>query len=153
MAERLFFVDDSGSAHQLELSPFAKEDDLQALLANNPEILGVIDEEPRKFLLVRREMSVPDAEGPRGRWSVDHLFLHTEGVPTLVETKRSSDTRLRREMVGQMLDYAANGLTYWPTGTIGEMFEARCEQEDSDADEVISRFAGRTAGGRDSDRQ
>jgi hypothetical protein len=29
-------------------------------------------------------------------------------VPTLVEVKRSSDTRIRREVVGQMLDYAAN---------------------------------------------
>jgi hypothetical protein len=29
-----------------------------------------------------------------------------------VEVKRSSDTRLRREMVGQMLDYVANGLRH-----------------------------------------
>jgi hypothetical protein len=31
-------------------------------------------------------------------------------VPTLLEVKRSSDTRIRREVVGQMLDYAANGV-------------------------------------------
>jgi hypothetical protein len=30
------------------------------------------------------------------------------GVPTLVEVKRSSDTRARREVVARMLDYAAN---------------------------------------------
>jgi hypothetical protein len=35
-------------------------------------------------------------------------------VPTLVEVKRSDDTRIRREVVGQMLDYAANGVVYWP---------------------------------------
>jgi hypothetical protein len=33
------------------------------------------------------------------------------GVPTLVEVKRSSDTRGRREVVAQMLDYAANAKT------------------------------------------
>jgi len=45
-------------------------------------------------------------------------------VPTFVETKRSSDTRIRREIVGQMLDYAANGLVYWPADAIRERFEA-----------------------------
>ena len=47
------------------------------------------------------------------RWSLDHLFLDQDGVPTLVEVKRSSDTRIRREVVGQMLDYAANGVANW----------------------------------------
>ena len=32
----------------------------------------------------------------------------------LVECKRASDTRTRREVVAQMLDYAANGTQYWP---------------------------------------
>ena len=31
-------------------------------------------------------------------------------MPTLVEVKRSSDTRIRREVVGQMLHYAANAV-------------------------------------------
>jgi hypothetical protein len=35
-----------------------------------------------------------------------------------VEVKRSSDTRIRREVVGQMLDYAANGVKYWPLATL-----------------------------------
>jgi len=42
--------------------------------------------------------------------SLDHLFLDEAGVPTLVEVKRSSDTRARREMVAQMLDYFNNEL-------------------------------------------
>ena len=47
------------------------------------------------------------------RWSVDHLLLDQDAIPTLVEVKRSSDSRIRREVVGQMLDYAANAVTYW----------------------------------------
>ena len=35
-------------------------------------------------------------------------------LPTLVEVKRSTDTRIRREVVGQMLDYAANAVVYLP---------------------------------------
>ena len=42
--------------------------------------------------------------------------------PTLVEVKRSSDTRERREVVGQMLDYAANAVVYWPIETIRARF-------------------------------
>ena len=38
-----------------------------------------------------------------------HVKSVLKEFPTLVEVKRSSDTRIRREVVGQMLDYAANG--------------------------------------------
>jgi hypothetical protein len=59
-------------------------------------------------------MSIPDTADGTGRFSLDHLFLDQEGIPTFVECKRASDTRGRREVVAQMLDYAANGVQYWP---------------------------------------
>lgn len=43
------------------------------------------------------------------RWSADHLLLDQFGVPIIVEVKRA-----RREVVGQMLEYAANATRYWP---------------------------------------
>ena len=49
---------------------------------------------------------------------LDHLFLDQDGIPTIVETKRSSDNRLRREVVAQMLDYASNALIYLPVEEI-----------------------------------
>ena len=61
-----------------------------------------------------------------GRWSIDHLFLEQDAIPTLVEVKRSSDTRIRREVVGQMLDYAANGVRYWADGALRQLFERTC---------------------------
>jgi hypothetical protein len=42
-------------------------------------------------------------------WSLDHLVVDQDAVPTFVEVKRASDTPARREVVAQMLDYAANG--------------------------------------------
>jgi hypothetical protein len=44
-------------------------------------------------------------------------------VPTLIEVKRQSDTRLRREVVGQMLDYAANAVVYWRIDQLRAEFE------------------------------
>jgi hypothetical protein len=41
-----------------------------------------------------------------------------------VEVKRSTDTRLRREVVGQMLDYAANAVVYSPVEHLIEHFRA-----------------------------
>ncbi len=95
-------------------------------LPKYPDLLGggqMNAGEPRRWLLVRRELGVPGGEGERSRWSLDHLFIDQDGVPTLVEVKRSSDTRLRREVVGQMLDYAANGVKYWPVAELRTDFE------------------------------
>lgn len=44
------------------------------------------------------------------------------GFPVLVELERATDTRLRREVVGQMLDYAANGTAHWKAGVIAASF-------------------------------
>ncbi|MBA1147488.1 hypothetical protein H0Z60_10535 [Ectothiorhodospiraceae bacterium WFHF3C12] len=55
---------------------------------------------------------------------MDHLFVDQDGIPTFVEVKRRGDTRLRREVVGQMLDYAANAVSYWTRDTIHRAFES-----------------------------
>ena len=114
---------------QLRSELYESEDQLQGLLEANPELLlGETAESDRasKYLLVRREAGVPEADGGSDRWFLDHLFLDAEGVPTLVEVKRASDGRIRREVVGQMLDYAANILAHWPPERMRGEFEARC---------------------------
>jgi hypothetical protein len=68
------------------------------------------------------------------------LFVDQDAVPTIVEVKRSTDTRIRREVVGQMLDYAANAVVYWPVETIRAEFEAHHE----DPQQVIADFLGDT---------
>ncbi|HEV2970208.1 MAG TPA: hypothetical protein VGY55_09475 [Pirellulales bacterium] len=85
-------------------------------------------------------MGIPDEEGGSGRWSLDHLFLDQDGIPTLVEVKRSNDTRIRREVVGQMLDYAANAVVYWPVEQIRAEFKTRCVSNGHSAEQVIQEF-------------
>jgi hypothetical protein len=96
--------------------PYDTEDVLQLLLASYPDLLPgdqITPENPRRWLLVAREMGVPGDVDETDRWSLDHLFLDQDGRPTFVECKRASDTRSRREVVAQMLDYAANGIVHW----------------------------------------
>ena len=119
---------------------FSSEDAFQELLERYPGLLcgdAAGDESPRRWILVKREMEVADHEGGDGRWSLDHLFLDQDGIPTLVEVKRCSDTRLRREVVGQILDYAANAVVYWPIESIRAEFESRVNGEGGDPDAVI----------------
>ncbi len=129
----------------LEERRYDLEADLQQLLARYPDLLAgdqMDTATPRRWLLVRRELAIPDQQEGAGRWAVDHLFLDQDGVPTLVEVKRSTDTRIRREVVGQMLDYAANALAYWPVDNIRAHFEAECTIHGVDPDEKVSIFLG-----------
>ena len=130
---------------EMRESPYEAEEILQALIEKFPSLLAgdqYSGDTPRRWLLVDREAALPDDEDAGGRWSVDHLFLDQDAVPTLVEVKRSSDTRIRREVVGQMLDYAANGVVYWPLEQLRELFARRCERDGQDPDLVISEVAG-----------
>ncbi|MCC7355753.1 MAG: hypothetical protein IT330_18580 [Anaerolineae bacterium] len=114
---RIFLVGSSeDSLLPMVETAYPREDTLQTLLARYPDLLPgdqIDPEDPRRWLLVAREMGVPGDVTETGRWSLDHLFLDQDGIPTFVECKRASDTRGRREVVAQMLDYAANGIEYW----------------------------------------
>lgn len=107
------FVRQGLTMHVLTRSSFESEDLLQELIAKHPHVLAGAQisgdpAQPIRWLLVRREAAIPDTLGGAARWAVDHLLLDQDGRPTFVEVKRSNDTRIRREVVGQMLDYAAN---------------------------------------------
>lgn len=143
-SDGLFHIDRDGRLASLTVTPYAAEDVLQALLESHPDLLAggqMTPEEPRRWSLIRREHGVPDREAATGtRWSVDHLFVDQDAVPTLVEVKRSSDTRIRREVVGQMLDYAANGVRYWPVDDLRTSFESTQRGFERDPEEQIAQL-------------
>lgn len=145
MSRVIFLVDEADKLVEMRETEYDSEDLLQRLLASHPDLMAgdqINSKQPRRWLLVTREARIPDEEGASGRWSVDHLFLDQDAVPTLVEVKRSSDTRIRREVVGQLLDYAANAVVYWPIEHLRSRFEAVCEEASSDPDEQLALFLG-----------
>jgi hypothetical protein len=129
---------------EMRQQPYDSESVLQTLLAKYPSLLAgeQIAERPLRWLLVKREAGVPASEGGGGRWSLDHLFVDQDAVPTLVEVKRSDDTRIRREVVGQMLDYAANGVVYWPAERLRSDFLSRCATEQREPENVFRQSLG-----------
>jgi hypothetical protein len=127
----------------MQPTQFAAETDFQALLSRFPELLvgeQINPQEPRRWILVKREQSVTTNEIGASQWSVDHLFLDQDGIPTLVEVKRQTDSRIRREVVGQMLDYAANCRSYWSIEMLRAGFEQTCIQAESQSDEVLGKI-------------
>ncbi|AWN49541.1 hypothetical protein DK419_27030 [Methylobacterium terrae] len=140
----VFVLQDKDTLVPMQPEPFAAEVDFQTLLSKFPALLvgDQIDEDnPRRFLLVQQELPIGHEDAAR-RWSLDHLFLDQDGVPTLVEVKRQSDGRLRREVVGQMLDYASNFQASWTAEKMRSVFEATCIAAKAEGDAVLSEFLG-----------
>ena len=134
------FLRNGDTLTPLRRAPFESEDALQTMLAKYPDLLAgeqMDPQDPRRWLLIAREMGVPDSEGAPDRWSLDHLFVDQDAIPTLVEVKRASDTRIRREVVGQMLDYASNAVTFWPISVIRTIFEESVRSRGEEPERVI----------------
>jgi len=143
MSAGIYVIKDDGQLVEMKEKVYDSEDLLQKLIADYPNLLAgdqIDGAEPRRWLLVTREAPVPDRENGSARWSVDHLFLDQDGIPTFVEVKRSSDTRIRREVVGQMLDYAANAVVYWPMESIRSMFERQCQLNNDSSEAALVRI-------------
>ena len=139
----IFLIHDGGELVEMRESPYDSEDLLQSLIEKYPNLLAgdqIDGLQPRRWLLVSREISVPGEEGGVGR--LDHLFLDQDAIPTLIEVKRSSDTRIRREVVGQMLDYAANAGVYLPVDLIREKFNATCSMRQTDPEVELALVTG-----------
>jgi hypothetical protein len=155
VSDSIFLLGDDGVLTEVTSRPYASEADLQKLLADHVDLLPgaqVNRSSPRRWLLVKREAGIPNQEGGGDWWSVDHLVVDQDAIPTFVEVKRASDTRSRREVVAQMLDYAANGSTLWTQERLRAWFEgddpeaaaerlaAWLESADDDPDNVANGF-------------
>jgi hypothetical protein len=129
----VYSINKDGSAIALRIVRCKSEDtELQALLENNLDLLPgeqIDPENPRRWIMIRREMPVPDPTTGANRWNVDFFLADQDAIPTFVECKRHDDSRARREVVGQMLDYVANGHHYWKASEIMEFAQQSASKQ------------------------
>ena len=128
---------------------YATEEELQQLIATHPELLRgdqIDPDDPRRWLLLGREVGIPGGAGQSDRWSIDHVFIDHGAIPTFVEVKRSSDARIRREVVGQLIEYAANAKRYWAPGHLRHLCDTRLGKE---LDHAVRELCGSDAAARD----
>ena len=145
MAERIYNRSDDGSLDPLEEQPFSTEDELQALIAEHPELLDgeqIRPGDPRRWLLITREKGISQSSDTGARWSIDHLIVDQDAVPTLVEVKRGSNSEIRRQVVGQMLEYAAHAAQTWTADELRQTFEETAIADGLDPDQELDHMLG-----------
>ena len=143
MTERIYTRDRQGRLEPLEEERFAKEDELQALIAEHPEVLDgeqMRPGDPLRWILITREQGIAESSDAAARWSVDHLIVDQDAVPTLVEVKRGSNPEIRRAIVGQMLEYAAHAARTWNAETLRRAFEESTTTRGLDPGEELGKL-------------
>ena len=143
MAERIYSRGETGKLESLEEEPFSTEDELQALVADHPEVLDGEQIQPgdrRRWLLITREKGVSEPPQTGARWSVDHLIVDQDAVPTLVEVKRGANPEIRRSIVGQMLEYASHAASTWTGDELRRTFEDSCHVRGGDPEEALEEL-------------
>ncbi|WP_077212364.1 hypothetical protein [Bacillus dakarensis] len=144
MYSSIFVIDKDNKFVEMKQTQFETEDIFQEIIEKYPNILAgeqINPNDPRRWILVSREIGIPSEANGGNQWFLDHLFIDQDAVPTFVEVKRSTDTRVRREVVAQMLDYAANATSYWEIDTLRECYETQLEQEKTLSLETIGMSA------------
>ena len=147
MSGGVYLIQDGDQLVEMSERPYDSEALLQELIERYPNLLAVDpvsthQSTNRQWLIVKRMGSIPLDEVGATEWSLNHLFLDRQAIPTLVDVKRGSDPRPRREIVGQMLDYAANAVVYWPVESVLAQFEANCRRYNRDPEQILEEFLG-----------
>ena len=141
---KIFLIQEGNELVEMEETKYVSEDILQDLVAKYPNLLVNDDMDinvPRKWLLVQRELFLYcEDEYGLEKFYLDHLFLDQAGIPTIVETKLSSNNELRRQVVAQMLDYASNAQIYLPIEDIKTILTST--YPNCDQDELIKDILG-----------
>ncbi len=141
---KVYVLNNDGTTEAMSGIHCKNEDlELQRLLEFNPDLIPgdqINPDAPRRWLVVKREMPVPDPSTGDNRWSIDLFFVDQDAMPTFIECKRYNDTRAKREVVGQMLEYAANGHYYWSKDEIRTYAEQVAEKNNLSLEEEIKRL-------------
>jgi len=145
MSGKVFLIKEEDELIEIDERALSSESHLQDLLYKYPQLLPgeqIDPSSPRRWLAISKEEGLPDDENSANRWSVDLLLLDQDGIPTLVECKRSKNPELRRKVVGQLLEYGANARHYWKGDKLRTLFEEMCEDQNENPGEKLADFLG-----------
>lgn len=144
MPHNIFVLHDNDGLVPLLEQEYESEAIFQTMLTNYPELLLFSDERTpySNLLLIKQEHGIPIEANGGAYYFLDHLFVDQDGILTLIEVKRRGDTRSRREVIAQLLDYVTNGLAYWTTEDLQKTFNETHREKGRDPEEVIRDFLG-----------
>ncbi len=129
----------------MERTLYDAEAVLQGLLARDARLLGGAasgEASMRRWVHIQKEAPVRGASGQQ--WSADNIFIDDEAVPTVVEVKRSTNTQLRREVVGQLLEYITNLRASTSADDLRSKFDDAARARDEDPETALKDALGVT---------
>ncbi len=146
MGGGIYLIQENDKLVEMTEQAYDSEDQLQELLETYPNLLAgdQIDRAtPRRWLLISRDSVGLNEEDSSQRWSLDHLFIDQDGIPTLVEIRQIyNNGENRQKIIGEIIDYAANLVVYWPIDSIVSLFETNCRELGRDPEQVFAEFLG-----------
>jgi hypothetical protein len=119
---------------------YESESVLQALIAQHSEILAGEDPGRPELMLVKQEAPIQPEQD--SGISLDHLYLDAGGVPTLVEVEQGANREVRRQVVGQLLDYAANARGSLSVERMQEWLEEAARESSTTAEALLAERLG-----------
>lgn len=109
MSGKIYVIKTNDELIPMKETKHNREFDFQELLEKYPDLIPgdqINPTNPLRWFLVGREIPIPVVGG--GLIALDHLLLDQDGIPTLVEVKRSENNELKRDVAAQILEYGSN---------------------------------------------
>lgn len=116
-------VDENEKVIRVQTKHMPSEKWLQKILPTHPELLptAAIDKKYANLLCIGTELSVDTSK--KGKGHIDILYISDHGHLVLVETKLYRNQEACREVVGQILDYAASMRSDWDYDTLANVYK------------------------------
>ena len=124
MAGKIYLINNDDELVEINEKKHTRELDFQDIIKTHPDLIPgdqIDSEDPRRWLFVGEEVHFPTLGG--GDIRLDLLFLDQDGIPTLVEMKKSDNKELKREVASQILEYGANILLSMDARNLRKMVE------------------------------
>lgn len=146
MSDVIFLIQENGdnlTLSKMSNKSYITEDQMQKLIADFPEMLPgdqINSANPRRWLLIGREIGIPAQEGAGDNWSIDVVLVDQDATLTLVEVKLGTNYEIRRKITGQLLEYAAHAIDNWKLETLITCFNKTWEKKDPA--NILTTFLG-----------
>ncbi len=131
----MFTINASGPLVRLNPAPYEKEIILESLIAEYPSILGCdtgSGDGDRRWMLIKQQFRIPRTKLP-----IDLLFVDQDGIPTIVEVKRAINPEIKRDVVGQIVQYGASIVANLDVKTLQEEFDRQCKSRDKSSEKEL----------------
>jgi hypothetical protein len=139
----IYQIRENGQLTEMKAQLWDSTASLKQLLMDNPSLLAgeQIDPiDPRRWLSISTELSVPSGVYDQERGVVDHLFVDQDAMPTLVQVVTSDGENYGEILVAQLLDYAAHAVTYWSIAVLQDQFLTYWRSRNRDSEDVLQDF-------------